>query len=117
MDRIFIQGLRANCIIGTNAWEQQAPQELLIDIEMHTDIRAAATSDDLSQALDYHAVSERILTLCSANQAHLLEVLASTIADSILAEFNTDFLRLRINKPGAIAGAHATGLEIERRCK
>jgi dihydroneopterin aldolase len=114
MDSIFIEGLRVSCIIGTNAWEQLTPQELLIDIEMRTDISAAATSDDLTKALDYHAVSERIIELCEANKARLLEVLADQIANRILEEFDTDFLRLRINKPAAIPAATAIGLVIER---
>lgn len=114
MDKIFIKDLRVSCIIGTNAWEQQLAQELFIDIELATDISQAAQSDDLHQALDYHAVSERIGELCKLNKAKLLEPLAETIANCILTEFETPWCRLSINKPAAIASAKATGLIIER---
>jgi len=117
MDIVFIRDLRVDTIIGVYDWERQIKQTLIIDVEMATDIRQAAATDDLQYALNYHAVSLRIASYVESHHALLIESLAESIADLIRTEFNVPWLRLTLTKPNAVLDARAVGIIIERGSK
>ena len=113
-DIVFISGLAIDATIGVYDWERTIKQRLLLDLDMCFDIRAAASSDDLKYALDYSAVSQRIILLVEASSYQLLEALAEEIAKIVMDEFAVSGLRLKINKPGAVPEALSVGLLIVR---
>ena len=115
MDKIFLRGLEVETIIGIHAWEQRAPRPLILDLEMGTDIREAASSDRLRDALDYAAVHAAVAKFVSETQVGLLETLAERLSRQLFQQFPILSLRLVINKPGAVPGVKAMGVEIERR--
>jgi len=117
MDIVFIQGLRIYTIIGIHDWERTRPQAVVLDLEMATDIRPAALSEDIAQALDYDAVSKRLIAFVKVSQYQLLETLAEQIAQLLMAEFQVPWLRLRLSKPDAVPEARDVGLLIERGVK
>jgi len=117
MDIVFIQGLRIYTIIGIHDWERTRPQSVVLDLEMATDIRPAALSENIAQALDYDAVSKRLIAFVQASQYQLLETLAEQIAQLLMAEFQVPWLRLRLSKPDAVPEARDVGLIIERGVK
>ena len=88
--------------------------ESSFDLELSTDIRVAAESDSIDDALDYKAVTKRIRTIAIENQFELIETLAETIAQTILNEFDVSWLKLKVSKPFAIRGSENVGLIIER---
>lgn len=113
-DTVFIRGLKAECVIGVFDWEREIRQTLLIDVDMATDIRQAASTDDLQLTLDYKAISEAIRRWAMEAQCQLIETLAELIATRLRAEFGVRWLRLTIHKPTAIADALDVGITIER---
>ncbi|MBK8970764.1 MAG: dihydroneopterin aldolase [Hahellaceae bacterium] len=114
VDKVFIEGLTLDCVIGVYAHEKTFRQRLFLDLEMAFDLSRAGASDDLRLTLDYHAISQRLIAYASAHQVALLETLAERMAEILLSEFRVPWLRLKIRKPGAVAEAVTVGIEIER---
>ncbi len=113
-DRVFIEGLQVEALIGIYDWERRVRQPLLFDLEMTFDNRVPAASDAIADTLDYKAVSKRIVALAEASSHGLVETLAEQVAAMVLAEFAVGALRLKLSKPGAVRGARAVGVIIER---
>ena len=117
MDIIFLRGLQIETVIGIYDWEREIRQTVIIDLEMGTDIRQAAATDDINQTLDYKTLSKRIIAFVEASEFLLVETLAERISTIILEEFSVPWLRLTLNKKGAISGASDVGIQIERGVK
>lgn len=117
MDIVYIRDLRIETIIGIFEWEREVLQTVSIDLEMASDIRPAAASDDINDALDYKAISKRVIQFVSENHFLLVERLAEELAAVIMNEFGVPWLKLRLSKPGALRGAADVGLIIERGVK
>jgi len=114
MDIIYLRDLRIETVIGIFDWERRIQQTVILDIEMGTDITQAAISDRIEDTLDYKAVAKRLIQFVSNSEFQLVETLAARCADIIIQEFNVPWLRLSLNKKGAIRGASDVGLLIER---
>ena len=114
MDKIFIRGLKTETIIGIFDWERQVKQTVVIDIEISTDIRKAALSDSIADALNYKRVAKRVLSFVEASNFHLVEALAEHIAMLILDEFGVAWVSLVLSKPGAVRGSRDVGVVLER---
>lgn len=114
MDIIYLNDLRIDTVIGIYDWERRTRQTVILDLEMGTDIRAAAASDDIEHTLDYKAVAKRLIEFVSQSEFQLVETLAEKIADILLTEFKVPWLRLRLNKQGALRGVRDVGVIIER---
>ena len=114
MDTVFIRELRADTVIGVYDWERRVRQTVVLDLEMATDSRRAASSDGIDDALDYAAVSGRLLSFIGDSEFQLIETLAEQVAEIVLSEFDVPWLRLRLSKPGAVAAARDVGVVIER---
>jgi len=114
MDIIFLGGLEIETIIGIYDWERVTKQTVILDIEMAFDIQKAAETDDIQYALDYKTVSRRIISFVEASQFFLVEKLISEIANIIRNEFNVPWVKITLNKKGAISGASDVGIIIER---
>ena len=114
MDIIYLHGLRVEAVIGIWEWEKRIRQIIEIDLDMGTDIRKAAASDDVADTLNYKAVSKRVQTFIEENRFELVETLAERIAGIIIDEFDVPWVRVKLNKPGAIRGSRAVGVLIER---
>lgn len=114
MDKVFIEGLEVDTLIGAYDWERGIRQCLLLDLTFAWDIGPAAATDDLSKALDYAAVNQHVQAFASAARFELVETFAERLAESLLAQFGVTWLRLRVTKPGANPAARAVGVEIER---
>jgi dihydroneopterin aldolase len=115
LDTVFITALHIETIIGVHAFEQNAPRPLLIDLEMGTDIREAASSDRIRDAVDYSAVAEAIAKLAAGRRFQLIETLAETLARMLFERFPIATLSLSIGKPGAVEAARTVGVRISRR--
>jgi 7,8-dihydroneopterin aldolase/epimerase/oxygenase len=113
-DRIFLHGLTAECIIGFIDWERRVRQTVVLDIELPVDCRHAALTDEVADTLDYKQVAKRVLAFIEASEFKLVETLAHRVALLILAEFGVAWVRISLNKPGAIRGSRDVGVVIER---
>ena len=105
MDTVFIRQLRADTVIGVYDWERNVRQNVVLDLEMATDNRRAAASDEIADALDYAAISARVLSFIKGSEFQLIETMAEQVAAIVLGEFGVPWLRLRLAKPGAVAQA------------
>lgn len=114
MDHVFIEGLEIDALIGIYDWERRIRQTLVFDLEMGFDNRVPAASDDIADTLNYKAVSKRLVEYVSQSDFGLVETLAERCAELVLKEFKVDSLRLKLSKPGAVRGARAVGVVIER---
>lgn len=114
MDRVFVENLSIETVIGIFDWEREIRQTVSIDLEMEFDIRAAASSDSIEDALDYKSISKRLIHFVERSEFYLVEALAEKCAAIVLAEFPVNRLRLKLSKPGAVRGSSAVGVIIER---
>ena len=113
-DRIFLHGLAVECIIGFIEWERRIKQTIVLDVEMPVDCARAAESDDVAETLDYKKVAKRLIAFVSASEFKLVETLAHRTAMLVLEEFGVEWVRLSINKPGAIRGSKDVGVAVLR---
>ena len=113
-DRIFLRGLTAECIIGFIDWERRVRQTVVVDLEIPVDCRNAAITDEVADTVDYKKVAKRILAFIEASEFKLVETLAQRLAVTLLEEFGLEWVRLSINKPGAIRNSRDVGVSIER---
>jgi 2-amino-4-hydroxy-6-hydroxymethyldihydropteridine diphosphokinase len=113
-DKVFIEGLEIEALIGIYDWERRVRQPLQLDVEMAFDNRVPAASDAIADTLDYKAVSKRLIAFVSQSGFGLVETLAERCAALILDEFAVSHVRLKLSKPGAVRGARAVGVVIER---
>lgn len=114
MDIIFVRDLKVDCIIGVWEWERKIRQTLHIDLDLGTDISKSAASDNLDDTLDYKAVTTSIREFVSASEYNLVETLAEKIAALVQEQFNVSWIRVVINKRGALRHAQDVGVIIER---
>ncbi|NII11386.1 dihydroneopterin aldolase [Oleiagrimonas sp. C23AA] len=114
MDIVFIEKLRIDTVIGIYDWERQIRQTVQLDLEMAHDNTAPAATDSIDDALDYKAVSKRLIAFVEASDFGLVETLAERCAEIVRHEFNVPWLRLKLRKPGAVRGSKAVGVQIER---
>lgn len=114
MDIIFLTDLRIETVIGVFDWEREIKQTVVFDLQMGADIRKAAASDELQDTLDYKSVAKRIIDYVEASEFQLVETLAERVSEIILNEFNVPWVRVQLNKQGAVRGARDVGVIIER---
>jgi dihydroneopterin aldolase len=114
MDIIFLGGLEIETVIGIYDWERTIKQKIVLDIEMAFNIKKAAITDDIAYTLDYKAVSDRVVDFVEASEFLLVETLIEEIAKILLNEFPTPWVKITLNKKGAISRARDVGIIIER---
>lgn len=113
-DRVFLRGLTAECIIGFIDWERRVRQTVVIDLELPVDCRRAALTDEVADTVDYKKVAKRVLAFVEASQFKLVETLGHRLAMLLLEEFALDWIKLEVNKPGAIRNSRDVGVKLER---
>jgi len=114
MDTIFLSELKVDTIIGIWEWERRIRQTVVIDLEMSADIAKAAATDEVADTLNYKSVAKRIQEFVADSSFQLVETLAERIAAIVREEFDVAWVKVRVNKPGAIRGSKAVGVLIER---
>lgn len=114
MDIVFIKQLQIDTVIGVYEWEKTILQRLDIDLELETDIRQAAASDDLRWTLDYAVIAEEVTQLVRQQPIELIETVAENIATLLLNRFATTAVTVTVSKPTAVKTAAAVGVKIRR---
>ena len=113
-DLVLIEGLEMRTVIGIYDWEREIRQTVRLDLEMAWDVARAAASDDIADALDYKAVSKRLIACVESSNFGLIEALAEHCAAIVMNEFGVVWLRLKVSKPGAVRGSENVAVVIER---
>lgn len=117
MDTVFIEGLTVETVIGIYDWERRVRQPVVLDVEMVFDNTRPAASDRIEDTLDYKAVSKRLAGFIEGSSFQLVETLAERCAAIVRDEFGVAWVRLKLAKPGAVRGAEAVGVIVERGTK
>jgi FolB domain-containing protein len=114
MDKIIIRDLIARGIIGINDWEREKPQEILINIELQTNLRKAGASDDIRDSVSYRTIAKRAQAHAETAGRLTVEALAEDLARICLQEPGVLRVLVRVEKPGAVRFTRSVGVEIER---
>lgn len=114
MDKIIIRDLLLRGIIGINPDERVKLQDILINMVIWADIRQAANSDTIEDAVDYKSITKRVIQHVEESSDFLVEKLVTDLARIVIIEFGVERAMVRVEKPGALRFAESVGIEIER---
>ncbi|MEM7531634.1 MAG: dihydroneopterin aldolase [Chloroflexota bacterium] len=114
MDKIIISNLLVRGILGIDPDERVNKQDIVINLELYTDIRRAAETEELAYSIDYSVVSNRIVKHVEESQDLLIEKLVTDVARLVLSEFEVEKVKVRIDKPRAARFGSSVGIEIVR---
>jgi dihydroneopterin aldolase len=114
-DRIYLRGLKSQCIIGFIEWERQVPQTVVVDLEFPCDCTRAAATDSVADTVDYKQIAKRVLAFVGESRFLLIETLAHRLALLLLEEFSLEWVKIDLSKPGAIRHSRDVGVSVMRR--
>lgn len=113
-DRVFLEALKVETLIGVYDWEREIRQNLWLDVSLAYDCAPAAAEDDINKALDYDALSRHIRAWATEQSFQLIETFAERLCQEIHRFAGISDIELRINKAGAVADCQAVGIRIRR---
>lgn len=113
-DRILIRDLLLRGILGLREWEREKRQDILLNIELELDARAAGRSDEVAETIDYRAFTKDVIAYVEGSSHRLVEALATAVARIAVVEHGAARVVVRVEKPGALRFARSVGVEIER---
>lgn len=113
-DRILIDGLRLECVIGVGEEERLRPQELRLDVELEVDLSRAGRTDEIVDTVDYGALARRLQEVARTTSDRLLERLAERIAGVCLEDPRVRAAHITLTKPGAVKAARGAGVQVHR---
>ena len=114
MDTIFLHGIEAHCVVGVWEWEKRITQKIIVDLDMSTDIAKSAATDELDDTLNYKAVGESVIEMLEESRFQLIETMAEEVAKLVMQRFSVSWVKVRINKGGAVKKVANVGVLIER---
>ncbi|MBN1818877.1 MAG: dihydroneopterin aldolase [Sedimentisphaerales bacterium] len=114
LDAIHIRDLQFRCIIGVNDDERREKQDVLVNLTLYADLRAAGRSDRIEDTVDYKSVKKAILAMGETSQFFLIERLAECIAEICLGFAHVARVRVCVEKPSALRFARSVGVDIIR---
>ena len=113
-DLIRISNVRADCVVGIYEFERVKTQPLIVEVELHVDVAKAVASERIEDTVDYAKVRDLIVATLVDGKFQLIETAAEHVARACLAMPQVHGIRVKIEKPEAIAPALAA-VEITRR--
>jgi dihydroneopterin aldolase len=115
LDIVFIENFIGQTVIGIDSSEQHVAQPVRVNLAIGVPAIRACTTDRIEDTVNYAAVREALLALFASHRVRLLEALAETIAQLLIAEFGAHWVRVSLAKPAKFADLAAVGVQIERR--
>lgn len=115
MDIIFLHDFKIKTLIGIYPWEKKVAQTIELNLEIALPTSRACLTDNLEDALDYSLIIQRINDTLASQHFGLLEALAEHVAQIILTEFNSPWVKVSVAKLGIIRGIRKLGVCIERK--
>lgn len=114
MDKIIIQGLQVNSLIGVYDWEREAKQPIIVDITMQLDLSRAADSDDVADTIDYAQAAQKLADVADKSEFQLLEALAGHMIQAMFDAYPVLHITLRLTKPNILDNAQQVAVELSR---
>ncbi len=113
-DKIILEALEIECVIGIFDWERKIKQRVSIDLALSCDMTKAGLSDNIEDAVDYKSITKDIIALVEPSEFQLIETMATKIADLCLERGGVSSATVRVSKPGAVRGSKNISVEITR---
>ena len=114
-DHIILRDLLFRAIIGVNPDERTHRQDVIVNIELEVDTRAAGRSDDIADAVNYSSAAKAVQALVEGSSYQLIERLAAEIARVCLQDERVAAAKVRVDKPRAIRVGGSAAIEITRQ--
>ena len=114
MDKVIVEQLRLETIIGLFPWEREVRQRLFVDLEIGADIKRAALTDELDNTINYAEVCDRVAALADDGKFKLIETFAEKIAALVLEDFSASWIKVKVSKVDAMPQVKSVGIVIER---
>jgi FolB domain-containing protein len=114
MDKVVIKNILARGIIGIRDWERVHPQDILINIDIYTEVREQGAPDNIAECIDYSKVTKKVILHAETAKRFTVEALAEDIAQICLEDPRVLKTTVRVEKPGAVRFSESVGVEIER---
>ena len=113
-DFIEIEDLLVRAIVGVNPDERENRQDVMITVRLEADLRPAARTDSIDDAVNYKSIKKSIIAFVEQSSYQLVETLAEEVAQLCLKDSRVDRVRVHLRKPGALRFAKTVGVCIER---
>lgn len=113
---IEIRGLRVVGTHGALAFERERGQPFEVDFDVEVDAARAAGSDELSDAVDYGRLVALVAGVVRDRSFRLLETLAETIADALVATDGVNGVTVTVRKvrPPVAEDLASAGVRVTR---
>lgn len=115
MTTISIKNLKAKAIIGTNSYEREEKQDIIINVDFCYDDSLASRSDNLKDAINYKEIEDKIKLFCENSKFYLLERLSKALIDIIMENTHITETTIIIEKPNALD--HSDSVSIKKTKK
>lgn len=116
MDIIFIHDFRLDILIGIYDWERKVPQTVQFDLEIGIPEHKGPV-DKIGDTIDYAKVTARIESSLRGTHFPLVEKLAEHVAQLVLREFRSPWVKVSVTKLAALRNVKRLGVTIERGSK
>lgn len=118
-ESLVIERLEFLGCCGVTPEERQTPQPIAVDLELDyppNGFQVAAQSGELSQAVDYATIADRIIAIGRERDYILVETLAERLADTLLADYPLSRVRLWVRKlsPPLKSVSGSVGVRVDR---
>ena len=107
--KVFVRALRLDTEIGLYPHERGRAQPLFIDIELEL---APHTVEHIHDTVNYETLASKARELAAEGHVELVETFAQRLVAACLEDPRALSARVRIEKPEALPGAAAAGVEI-----
>ena len=114
MDIIFISDLRLDILVGVYNWERRVTQTIQFDLEIGIPETGRPRGDRIGETIDYSKVVSRIAASLKGTHFMLVERLAEHVANIVLTEFKSPWVKVSVTKLAAIKSVKRLGVTIER---
>ncbi len=114
---IKIKNLKLHTIIGVHKWEEIIDREIIINVEITTNLTQSLQSDNINDTVDYDLVITKIKNLVETKRFKLIEKMAQSLMDSILEDQRISKCKIEIDKVGVFDYLDSVSVTLEQENK
>ena len=109
---VLIKDFIINEIIGIHKNEKVNKQKIIFNIVINVNQNIYPDENDLSSIVDYEKITNKLKKLAKNKKYNFLESLAEDSFNEIFADKRINSVKIKIEKPDAIANAQSVGIEV-----
>ncbi len=112
--KTFVNNLEVVASVGVYRHEQHYEQRVLISLTLTVIDRYDEATDRIEDVYNYEEAIRNARLIAESTHFNLIETLAERIAEECLQNRDVVRVKVRIEKPDAVEGCAAVGIEIVR---